>query len=179
MKIKEITQIALMSAIIVISAWVTVPAIVPFTLQTFGVYMALLILGGKNGTISIIVYILLGMVGLPVFSGGKGGLSALLGSTGGYIVGFVILGLVYWATMKFVGDNWWMKVGACVVGTILLYIFGTVWFVGVYTKTGDITFMGALQACVIPFILVDAIKLGLAYTIYIRLKKYLMMINAF
>ncbi|MBP5250511.1 MAG: biotin transporter BioY, partial [Lachnospiraceae bacterium] len=88
--------IAMMAAIMAVCAWITIPAAVPFTLQTFAVFLAICVLGGKNGTIAVFVYILLGAVGLPVFSGFKGGVGVLLGNTGGYIIGFLFSALVMW-----------------------------------------------------------------------------------
>ena len=80
---------ALTAAIIAVCAWITVPGPVPFTMQTFGVFLALRLLGGKRGSISVALYILLGAAGLPVFSGFKAGIGVLIGPTGGYILGFI------------------------------------------------------------------------------------------
>ena len=82
-KAYDLVLIALFAALMALCAWVTVPYAVPFTMQTFGVFLALLLLGGKRGTICMAVYLLLGAVGLPVFSGFRGGVGALVGSTGG------------------------------------------------------------------------------------------------
>ena len=76
-------------------AWITVPAAIPFTMQTFCIFLTLYILGGANGTKAILLYLLLGAVGLPVFSGFKAGLSVLAGPTGGYLIGFIFIGLSY------------------------------------------------------------------------------------
>ena len=95
MKLKNEIEIALFAVLLAVFSWTTIPFAVPFTLQTFGVYVALMLLGGKKGTIAIALYILLGAVGVPVFSGFKGGVGALLGPTGGYIFGFLATGLVY------------------------------------------------------------------------------------
>ena len=89
-KAYDLVLIALFAALMALCAWVTVPYAVPFTMQTFGVFLALLLLGGKRGTICMAVYLLLGAVGLPVFSGFRGGVGALVGSTGGYLVGFIV-----------------------------------------------------------------------------------------
>ena len=95
LKTRDLTLIALFAALIAICAWLTVPMPdVPFTMQTFGVFAALLLLGGKRGTLSILLYLLLGAAGLPVFSGFRGGIGSLLGTTGGYLVGFFFSYLV-------------------------------------------------------------------------------------
>lgn len=95
-KTKTMAYIALMTVILVVSAWITVPMGIPLTLQTYGVFSALLILGGKYGTVSIFLYILIGVIGVPVFSGFSGGVGVIMGPTGGYILGFLLMGIVYW-----------------------------------------------------------------------------------
>ena len=89
--------IALFAVAIAICSWISVPATVPFTLQTFGVFLAAAVLGGKRGTLAVLVYLALGMAGVPVFAGFQGGMGCLLGSTGGYLIGFLFLALVMWA----------------------------------------------------------------------------------
>ena len=94
-KTTDLVYTALCAALIAVCSWISVPAAVPFTLQTFAVFAALNLLGGKRGTTAVLVYILLGAVGLPVFSGFKGGPGVLLGTTGGYIIGFLFTGLLF------------------------------------------------------------------------------------
>lgn len=95
-KIVAMVQIALFAAIIAVCSWIQIPMTVPFTMQTFAVFCALATLGGKGGTISILIYIVLGAVGVPVFAGFTGGIGILFGTTGGYIIGFLFTGLLYW-----------------------------------------------------------------------------------
>ena len=85
MRTRDLARAALFAALIAICSWISIPTAVPFTLQTFAVFLALGVLGGKLGTLSVAVYLLLGAVGLPVFAGFQGGLGALLGATGGYL----------------------------------------------------------------------------------------------
>ena len=87
--IKSLARMAICTALIVVCSWLTVPFTVPFTMQTFAIFFTVCLLGPWQGMISILVYILLGAVGVPVFSGFRGGLDALLGPTGGYILGFL------------------------------------------------------------------------------------------
>ena len=95
-RVKDICYIGLFAAVICICSWISVPFVVPFTLQTFGVFLTLMVLGGKRGTLSIILYVLLGALGLPVFASFNGGLAYILGPTGGFIVGFIFAGIIYW-----------------------------------------------------------------------------------
>ena len=91
MKTRDLTLIAVFAAVIAVCAWISIPAAVPFTLQTLGIFLAVGLLGGRRGTISVGVYLLLGAVGAPVFSGFNGGIGYLLGATGGYLLGFLAM----------------------------------------------------------------------------------------
>lgn len=170
---KELVFTALMAVIIAVCSWISIPTTVPFTLQTFGVFMAVGLLGGKKGTISVLVYILLGAVGVPVFAGFSGGIGVLFGTTGGYIVGFLLSGLVYWAITAAFGEKLPVMIIAMALGLIVCYAFGTVWFMIVYAKnTEAIGLMTALGWCVFPFIIPDCIKIALAIVLTKQLKKY-------
>ena len=92
----DLVYIALGAVLIAVCSWISIPTTVPFTMQTFAVFFVLSALGGRRGTMAVIVYVLLGAVGIPVFAQFTSGIGILLGSTGGYIVGFVFIGLVYW-----------------------------------------------------------------------------------
>ena len=93
---RDMIYIAMFAIIIAICSWISVPATVPFTLQTFGVFVTVGVLGGKRGSLSVLVYLLLGVIGVPVFAGFSGGLGVLLGSTGGYIIGLLFSALIMW-----------------------------------------------------------------------------------
>ena len=155
-KIVAMVQIALFAAIIAICSWIQIPLTVPFTLQTFAVFCTLGILGGKNGTISVLLYIILGAVGVPVFAGFSGGVGVLLGTTGGYIIGFLFTALLYWVITHFFGDKLPVMIIAMALGLVVCYAFGTAWFMLVYARTtGAVGLMTALGWCVFPFILPD------------------------
>lgn len=168
MSIKSMTYISVMSVIIAICAWLTVPSALPFTMQTFGVFFALLFLGGKRGTLSILLYLLLGALGLPVFSGFSGGLAHLFGATGGYILGFLLIGIIYMIFEHIFKNSLKISVFALILGLLACYFFGTLWFL-IYK--GDTDFFPAFSVCVIPFILPDLIKLFLAVMLSRRIKK--------
>ena len=160
---KELVLTAMLAAVIAVCAWISIPATVEFTLQVFGVFCAL----------AILVYILLGAVGLPVFAHFTGGLSAITGTTGGYIVGFLFIGLVYWAAEAFIGKHIAVRIAAMLIGLVICYAFGTAWFMFVFTRTnGAVTLMQALKWCVFPFIPFDLAKMALALLIANRVKKY-------
>ena len=168
---RTMTETALGAALMVICSLVAIPAAVPFTLQTFGVFVILVILGAKKGGLSIALFILLGLTGLPVFSGARGGPAALFGPTGGYILGFLLTALC-WRIGEKSGVNRPAAQAACLaVGLLLCYAFGTAWFVVRYA--GGITLEHALSLCVWPFVLPDLVKLALALAIGPRVRKAL------
>lgn len=177
-KIVAMVQIALFTAIIAICSWIQIPLTVPFTLQTFAVFCTLGILGGKNGTISVLLYIILGAVGVPVFAGFSGGVGVLLGTTGGYIIGFLFTALLYWAITHFFGDKLPVMIIAMALGLVVCYAFGTAWFMLVYARTtGAVGLMTALGWCVFPFILPDCVKIALAILLAKRIPKHLVRSN--
>lgn len=173
-KILNLAYIAMGTALIALCAWITIPVgPVPFTMQTFSVITIAGLLGWKRGTVSVLVYIALGALGTPVFSGFGGGLGVLTGVTGGYIVGFIftalIVGLIADRTNKLIP-----LVLGMLGGILCCYAFGTVWFMVVYTRsTGAIGLISVLSKCVFPYILPDAIKIALGLLLTKRLRKYI------
>ena len=173
-KIKDIVLISLFSAIIVVCSFITIPAVVPFTLQTFAVFLCLNILGAKKGIISILIYIFLGVVGLPVFSGFNGGIGALLNVTGGYIIGFIFSALTFWLVTSVFNKKPKKLINliASFMGLIVCYIFGTLWYILLFIKNGEaINFISDLTICVLPFIIPDVLKILLSVTISGKIKK--------
>ena len=169
----DLVMVGLFAALIAVCAWITVPGTIPFTLQTMGVFLAVGLLGGKRGTVAVLVYILMGAVGLPVFSGFAGGLGKLLGMTGGYIVGFLVSALLMWAMEALFGSKKWVLPVSMVVGLIACYAFGTAWFMVVYTSSkGAITLGAVLGMCVIPYIIPDAVKIAVALLLTKALKRF-------
>ena len=171
-KLNEMIKISMMTVVIIICAWITIPFAVPFTMQTFGIFLTLMLLGGKNGTVSIVIYILLGMIGLPVFSGFNSGIGCMMGPTGGYIAGFVLCGLIYWMiTVK--AEKTAVRYIALAIGLLICYTVGTMWLIYVGTGAETMRFMQAFTVCVLPYIPFDILKLFLAGYIAKRLKRYI------
>lgn len=170
-KVLDMVYIAISAALIAICSWISIPTAVPFTLQTFAVFFVLLLLGGERGTIATLVYVLLGAVGVPVFAGFTGGIGILLGSTGGYIIGFLFVGLIYMLFTKFFKKNLVIKIVALVLGLAVCYAFGTAWFMHVYIKnSGEVGLLTVLGWCVFPFIIPDLIKMALAVVVAKRIE---------
>lgn len=169
-KLRDLLYVSLFGAVIAVCSWISVPFVIPFTLQTFAVFCAAAILGTKRGTAAVLLYILLGAVGLPVFSGFRGGVGVILGTTGGYITGFVLCALITGLITDRFGHGFWVSFVAMALGLIVCYIFGTLQYV--YISTGSITpstFAAATLTCVAPFIVPDIIKITLAVMLSSRL----------
>ena len=163
----NMAKVSLMAVLIAVCSWITIPSQIPFTLQTLAIFTALGLLGGKLGTLSICIYILLGCVGIPVFSGFRGGIGIIAGPTGGYIYGFILAGLLYWVLTALLGrfrkgriSDAVISCAAMILGNAACYAAGTAHFIFVYTgNSGGISISAALAACVIPFIVPDIIKI--------------------
>ena len=174
MQTKDIVLIGIFAALIAICSWISIPTAVPFTLQTFGMFMAVEMLGGKRGTLAVLVYLLLGAAGLPVFAGFTGGMGIITGSTGGYIVGFLLGALVMWAMEALLPKHPAVSVLSMLVGLLVCYALGTAWFMFVYSRdNGAVGLMAVLGWCVFPFIIPDLIKIALAWILSRRLRKYI------
>ena len=171
LRTRDVALVGLFAALTVICAWISVPlGPVPVTLQTFAVFLAAALLGPRRGTLAVGVYILLGVVGLPVFSGFMG-LNPL---TFGYVLGFLPLGLLTAAAEKlFPGRKLALPLGMA-LGLLVCYLIGTVWFWYVMHFRGtEYGFGKILSLCVVPFLVPDLFKLGLAYFLSKKLAKYI------
>ena len=133
-KTRDIVYMSVFTAMISICSWISIPASIPFTLQTMGVFTTVGLLGGKRGTLTVLTYILLGAIGIPVFAGLTGGVSVLLGTTGGYIIGFLLSALLMWGIEAIMGRNQIVLAFSMVAGLIVCYVFGTAWFMMIYTQ---------------------------------------------
>lgn len=169
--VKSMVFIAIFAAIICVAApfSVPMPGLVPISLATFAVYLAGGLLGGKRAVIAVALYIMIGAVGLPVFSGFSGGFAKLLGVTGGYIIGYIPCALLTGIFSDIPSKGHWTAPVGMVLGTLACYIFGTAWFM---VATGS-ELLPALMSCVIPFLIGDAIKIVCASAITMPLKSKL------
>ena len=172
MKARNMALCGLFTAVLAVCAWICVPAgDMVITLQTFGVFLTLGLLGGKRGSITVAVYLILGAVGAPVFSGFRGGLAALLGTTGGYIFGFMLTALVYWLISS-VNNLPATRFAAMVAGLLVCYGCGTFWYLFQYVGIDSAALGAVLLKCVVPYLIPDGIKLTLAWFLVKRLKRF-------
>lgn len=172
MKTKNMALCGLFTAVLAVCAWISVPmGDMVITLQTFGIFLTLGLLGGKRGSITVLVYLLLGAVGVPVFSGFRGGLGAILGTTGGYLFGFMLTALVYWLVTS-IKDTPPIRLLAMLLGLLVCYGCGTAWYLTQYLSADSVTLGVVLLRCVVPYLIPDAIKLTLAWILTARLKRF-------
>ena len=173
-KTVDLAYIAAGAALIAVCSWLCIPLTVPFTLQTFGVFFVLSALGGKRGTCAVLVYILLGAAGIPVFAAFTSGIGILLGNTGGYILGFLLSGIIYAGITRLTGIKLLSEVIALLLGLAVCYAFGTAWFMLLYAKANGAVGLGTvLSWCVLPFVIPDIVKLALALVIARRIRPML------
>ena len=161
---KKIVLIGLMTAVTCILGPLSIPlpfSPVPISLTNFAIFLAVFVLGMKDATISFIIYLLLGAVGVPVFSSFSGGLGKLVGPTGGYLFGFIFLALI----MGFFMEHFDRKIIPTIIGMIIgmavCYIFGTVWL----ARLMSLSFKEGLALGVLPYLAGDAAKIIIAVII--------------
>lgn len=160
-KLYPMAMTAVMAAVTCVLAPMTIPiGPVPISFTNLAIYLSLYILGWKRGTLSYLVYLLIGMAGVPVFSGFTGGLGKLVGPTGGYLAGFVIMAVIAGVCIDRV-RNRGIQLAAMAVGTVVCYAFGTAWFC---FQSGQ-SVGAAVALCVLPFIPGDLVKMLIAMSV--------------
>lgn len=170
MTVKKITSIGLMTAFLcIVAPWAVHIGPVPITLATFGIYLVSALLGTKYAIMSVLIYLILGAVGVPVFSGFSGGAQRLVSMTGGYLLGYVPCTLAISLIISKAKRSFILYLVAMLTGTVILYIIGNAWYVW---QTGT-SFFAALGLCVVPFLPGDVIKLVAASVLGYELNKRL------
>ena len=173
MKIRNIALCGLSSALMALCAWISVPIFdIAFTMQSFAVFFALFVLGGKWGSAAILVYLCLGIAGLPVFSNFQGGLGALLGVTGGFLWGFLLCDLCYWLLSSLFGKKWNILWAA--ISLLLCYGCGCIWFYAVYGDGSALGLGAVIFKCVVPYLLPDTLKIYLSWQLSRKLMRYIL-----
>ena len=167
---KEIAYTGLAAAIMCVIAPFSIPiGTVPVSLATLAVFFVSATLGWKKGTVAVIVYILLGLMGLPVFAGLKGGAGVVAGPTGGYIIGYIPCAFLTGLLVDLFGKHKFVYPLAMVAGLAACYLFGTIW----YSISQQTAFVAALSVCVVPFLGFDAAKIVAASALSIIIRRIL------
>lgn len=174
--IGQIAVIGVMTAVMCVLAPFSLPiGPVPISLTNFAIYIAIYVLGTKRATISYLIYLLIGFVGVPVFSGFTSGPEKLLGPTGGYLIGFLPMLIIAGICIDRFTRKSYLCVLGMVVGTAVCYAFGTGWL----AYSASMTFKAALFAGVIPFIVGDLIKIIVSAIVGPQLRKQLIRANLY
>lgn len=156
LSIHQMAVIAFISALMCILGPMSIPiGAVPISFTNFVIFLAAYLLGTRSGTISYCIYLLIGFAGLPVFSGYTGGIAKLAGPTGGYLIGFIFTAVISGLFIQKSHGKTWFCILGMVIGMLVAYVFGTIWFV---IET-DCTLRYALTICVFPFLIGDAVKI--------------------
>ena len=175
-RLKSMVFVALMAAFLCIFSPISIPLpLVPITLQTFAVFVASALLGWKKGTIAVFIYLLVGLIGMPVFSGWTGGFSSFATPSSGYIIGFLFTALLTGFLIDRFSRQFWMYPVAMAAGLAVCYLFGTIWFLvymNVWMST-PYSFWEAVLICVLPFLVGDAVKIAAATALSYPLRKQL------
>lgn len=165
---------ALCCALTAVFAQITVPAPVPFTMQTFALFLTYGVFGGGVCAVSVALYIFCGLFGAPFFSGFSGGFAPFLGSGGGFIIGFFLAALFMLALEKVARSSFFGLFAVMLSGLFICYCAGVIWYLVFYgTGSGIIS---ALTVCILPFVIPDIIKLTLAFCLSKKLRKALRVI---
>lgn len=171
--VRQLALTGLMAAVIcILGPWsIQIPiSPVPVSLGFLAIYFVTSVMGMKLGTLSVIIYILLGLAGLPVFTGFTGGPGKLFGPTGGYIIGYIFMALICGLFVDKGGNRFLFNLLGMLSGTVVGYLFGTLWLA--YQQS--IGFVDALFLGVIPYLGFDAVKLIVGMTVGSQLRKSLL-----
>lgn len=158
---KDMVLMGLMAAVLCVLGPISFPlpiSPVSVSLTSLGIYLGVYTLGGKKGCISCLVYLFIGFVGLPVFSGFTAGAGKLFGPTGGYLIGYVFMALISGCFIEKYPARFWKHLTGMLLGIVVCYLFGTVWL----SFQANMDFRAALLAGVFPFLPGDVVKIGIA-----------------
>ena len=164
---RSLAACALMAALAAVCSQIQIPLpMVPINLALFALHLSGALLGAKRGTLSMLVYVLLGLAGIPVFAGFKAGPATLFGRTGGYILGYILCATIVGFLSRKGAFSFPRLCLGMAVGVIVCYAFGTAWFMAL-TRMDLATSLGY---CVLPFLPGDAVKIALAALLALRLR---------
>ena len=167
--------IAVAASLMTVCSWISLPSVVPITMQMFAIFVTLGILGGKIGSTAVFLYVAIGVLGVPVFSHFKGGLPIIISDVaGGYIVGFLFVALIYWGAEAIFGNKFCVKLCSMLAGLVVCYAVGVLWYVRINLNASvALGFADVMSVCVIPFVLPDIIKLAMALFLTHKLKRHI------
>ncbi len=171
--VKDMATIAMCTSVIIISSWIAIPFAVSITMQLAAIFIISLLFGLKISLASVLLYIFIGFCGLPVFSGFNSGLSAILGPTGGFIIGFIFIPVIINAFKLSKTSAKMSTLLSMLFSLLACYALGVIWYWKIYARTTDVGFIGAFSVCVVPFLIPDILKIFLSIFIVSKLKNHI------
>ena len=166
----SITHTAICVALLTVCSWIAVPFFVNFTMQTFAVFLICALSSSKQGLAAILCYITLGFMGIPVFSGFQAGIGVLLGPSGGYLIGFILMPLICGLFTHLFEKTKKILFLSLTVSLLLCYLCGLLWYILIYGQNGNtVSWLAAVFYCVVPFVVPDFLKLLFAITLAKRI----------
>lgn len=176
LSVAQLAEIGVMTAVICILGPLSVPiGVVPISFTNLAIYIAVYALGCRKGTISYLIYLLIGLIGVPVFSAFTSGPAKFFGPTGGYLIGFIVLAIVSGMCIDRFPGRWDMHFAGMVVGIVICYFFGTVWL----AYMAGMSFSAAFGTGVLPFVLGDLAKIFIALLAGPQIRKRLIKANLY
>lgn len=166
---KDLCLISLFTALITVCSWISIPLAVPVTLQIFAVFLSCAYLGLIRGVICVLTYILLGIVGVPVFSNFRGGISHLFTPSGGFIVGFLLSAIIIGLLIN--KNNFKVTFTAMIIALLGCYAVGSIWIIAFSTDNLSSNFVLNTFLGLIPLLIIDLVKIFAAAFLAIKLKK--------
>ncbi len=166
--VKTMANISLCTAVIIISSWLTIPLPVSFTLQTLSIFVICSVFSARVSFFSILLYVMLGVCGIPVFSNFGAGISVLIGPTGGFIFSFLLIPFIF---SLFRGNKRYMLALSMILSQIACYILGALWYAVLLQNNFYSSIISAFAICVVPFLIFDTIKIIVALLLSPKLKR--------
>lgn len=169
---KSLVTASLFAALICVTSFIALPSPIPFTLQIMAVFIISGILKTTTAFLSVLIYLLIGALGLPVFSGFKGGLGALFGTSGGYLISFLVIPIIMGIFDLTLKNRRLSLILGMAISLFFVYLFGTLWYTFVYALEGrtGLSFVSAFSVCVLPFLVPDIIKIIISVIIIPKLR---------
>lgn len=168
--IHRLTTVSLCVAFITVCSWIHIPFFIPFTLQLFAVFLISSLFSPQISFTSLVVYIFAGLLGVPVFSGFRAGISTFASPSGGFLIGFLLASLIIPLAIKRIPQRPLPELSVMVAALLVCYCSGLLWYAFVFAPPSSAPVSDAFAACVFPFFIPDVLKIILAYTVKIKLR---------
>lgn len=169
-----VANLAIGTALLIICSVIAIPSVIPFTLQSFAIFFLILTLGEKKATFCMLCHVFMGLIGLPVFANFNSGIAAIIGPSGGFIIGLFLIPLCYFILSRICKWGGKARIIYLAVGLFFTYLFAAFYYYVLFLNhTGFAGIITSLMQCVVPFILPDILKLLLSYFLFERVSTFI------